>query len=549
MSDSIFFSGRIEEAIQATVANQKPLACFVTDETDDSNLWENDYLSEDSVSTSLKTSAITVRLLKDSTEAVYLNAFCSITTYPTLLIIKNGGAGVDGLTVITNPISKEEFTAKISSTFSNLSAPASLLDGVNSSPSFPVATPADTTTTETTTTTAQTTTTTSPPPQESTSTSTPTPTPSTSASTPASTSNSLPANTQFPPESDTGRRLASIQAQHRERIARLKSQREAAEIEAQKKRELARREDTQAMATAAEAQKTRSNKQYADEQKKKKIEAEKERRRVLEQIKADREEMRIREANRKAIAAEAEAAEIAGSGFGSSTRTVTVDGEGKGKGKEVVRGGECNLAFRLFDGSRISHKFPVEATVEGDVRPWLDNNRTDSNHPYKLIVQSSSMSSKNIEGTSSSLSDLGLYPSAILILKPVASSKVSSAFAPARRSASGVNNQQNFLIAFLLSIWLMIKTFLGLHNPASNVVVGEKKGRKKEKSGSNGGSDEDEGVTAASSASVSTPVVSRDVAKKRIRTLHDGDGDKRSAYYNGNQLDFEPKKKKETEEE
>ncbi|KAF3215832.1 hypothetical protein TWF679_003676 [Orbilia oligospora] len=485
MSDSIFFSGRIEEAIQATVANQKPLACFVTDETDDSNLWENDYLSEDSVSTSLKTSAITVRLLKDSTEAVYLNAFCSITTYPTLLIIKNGGAGVNGLTVITNPISKEEFIEKISSTFSNLSAPASLLDGVNST------------------------------------------------------------NTQFPPESDTGRRLASIQAQHRERIARLKSQREAAEIEAQKKRELARREDTQAMAAAAEVQKTRSNKQYADEQKKKKIEAEKERRRVLEQIKADREEMRIREANRKAIAAEAEAAEIAG----SSTRNVAVDGEGKGKGKEVVRGGECNLAFRLFDGSRISHKFPVEATVEGDVRPWLDNNRTDSNHPYKLVVQSSSMSSKNIEGTSSSLSELGLYPSAILILKPVASSKVSSAFAPARRSASGVNNQQNFLIAFLLSIWLMIKTFLGLHNPASNVVVGEKKDRKKEKSGSNGGSEEDEGVTAASSASVSTPVVSRDVAKKRIRTLHDGDGDKRSAYYNGNQLDFEPKKKKETEEE
>ncbi|KAK6502300.1 hypothetical protein TWF506_002883 [Arthrobotrys conoides] len=526
MSDSIFFSGRIEEAIQATVANQKPLACFVTDESDDSNTWENDYLSEDSVSTSLKTSAITVRLLKDSTEAVYLNAFCSITTYPTLLIIKNGGAGVDGLTVITNPISKEEFIAKISSTFSNLAAPASLLDGVNSSPSFPVATPTDAPITQTTTTSP-------PPPQE--------PTPAASTST----SNALPENTQFPPESETGRRLASIQAQHRERIARLKSQREAAEIEAQKKRELARREDTQAMASAAEAQKSRSNKQYAEEQKKKKMEAEKERRRVLEQIKADREEMRIREANRKAIAAEAEAAEIAGgSNFDGSALTEPVGG--KGKGKEVVRGEVCHLAFRLFDGSRISNRFPSYATIEGDVRPWLDNNRTDSNHPYKLVVQSSSMSSKNIEG-GSSLSDLGLYPSAILILKPIASSKVSSAFAPARRSANSVNNQQNFLIAFLLSIWLMIKTFLGLHNPSASVVVGGNKDRKKEKSGSNGGS-EDEGVTAASSASVNTPVVSRDVAKKRIRTLHDGDGDKRSAYYNGNQLDFEPKKKKEDEE-
>ncbi|KAK6496341.1 hypothetical protein TWF481_002366 [Arthrobotrys musiformis] len=511
MSDSIFFSGRIEEAIQATVANQKPLACFVTDESDDSNLWENDYLSHDAVSTSLRTSAITVRLLKDSTEANYLNAFCSITTYPTLLIIKNGGAGVDGLTVIVNPISKDEFIAKISSTFGNLAAPANLLDGVNSSPSFP--NPAPTSTTQTTTTTS--------PPHE------PTPTPSTSADT-------LPANTQFPPESDTGRRLASIQAQHRERIARLKAQREAAELEAQKKRELARREDTQAMASAAEAQKSRSNKQYADEQKKKKIEAEKERRRVLDQIKADREEMKIREANRKAIAAEAEA----------PAQSIISEG----KGKEVPRDGQCNLAFRLFDGSRISYRFPADATIEGDVRPWLDSNRTDSNQPYKLVVQSSSMSSKTIDGTSS-LSDLGLYPSAILILKPIASSKVSTAFAPARRTGAN-NNQQNFIVSFFLSIWLMVLTFLGLHDPSASVVVGEKKDskKKKEKSGNSAGS-EDEDIATASSASVSTPVVSRDVAKKRIRTLHDGDGDKRSAYYNGNQLDFEPKKKKEGEEE
>ncbi|KAK6522108.1 hypothetical protein TWF281_002675 [Arthrobotrys megalospora] len=518
MSESIFFSGRIEEAIQATVANQKPLACFVTDESDDSNVWEQDYLSDDSVSASLKESAVTVRLLKDSTEANYLNAFCSITTYPTLLVIKNGGAGIDGLTVITNPISKEDFVAKISSTFSNIAAPsANLLDGVNSSPSFPEPSPAATVTSTAPATTST-------PIQEA----------------PASTSDSLPANTQFPPESDTGRRLASIQAQHRERIARLKAQREAAELEAQKKRELARREDTQAMASAAEAQKSRSNKQYADEQKKRKMEAEKERRRVLEQIKADREEMRIREANRKAIAAEAEAAELAAS-------APVCDVPAGGKGKEVPKDGQCNLAFRLFDGSRISHKFPADATVEGDVRPWLDNNRTDSNHPYKLVVQSASMSSKNIEG-SSSLSELGLYPSAILILKPVASSKISSAFAPARRTAGGVGQQQNFLIAFLLSIWLMIKTFLGLHDPTASVVVGEKKEKSGSGSGSASGSGSgDEGMATAASGSV-TPVVSRDVARKRIRTLHDGDGDKRSAYYNGNQLDFEPKKKEEEED-
>ncbi|KAF3930212.1 hypothetical protein ABW20_dc0103120 [Dactylellina cionopaga] len=496
MADSIFFSGRIEEAIAATVANQKPLVCFVTDESDDSNVWEQEYLHDETISTPLKDSAITVRLLKESTEANYLNAFCAITTYPTLLIIKNGGAGVDGLTVVSNPISKEDFVSKIQATFSNQPT-ASLLDGVNSSPTFPVTQSAD-------------------------------PTPSAPAA-PIATSSApttqetqqptddLPANTQFPPDSATARRLASIQEQHRERITRLKAQREAAEREEEKKRELARRQDTKAMTEASESQKSRSNRQYAEEQRKRKMEMEKERRRVLEQIKADREEMKIREMNRKAIAAEAELSESAAS--------YEVKDSQKGKGRES---GDCNLAFRLFDGSRISNKFPSDATVEKDVRPWLDKNRTDSAQPYKLVMQAVGASSKNIEG-SSTLGDLGLSPSAILILKPIPSSRVASAFAPISRATTSTG-QHNFFIAFLLSVWLMIKTFLGMHNPNASVRVGEKEKAESEDN-------------ISSEATGSTPVVSRDAAKKRIRTLHDGDGDKRSAYYNGNQLDFEPKKK------
>ncbi|EPS36863.1 hypothetical protein H072_9584 [Dactylellina haptotyla CBS 200.50] len=496
MTDSIFFSGRIEEAIAATVQNQKPLACFVTDENDDSNTWEHDYLSNQSISNALKDSAITVRLLKDSTEANYLNAFCAITTYPTLLIIKNGGAGVDGLTVITHPISKDDFISKIESTLITPAATASLLDGVNSNPTFPT-TPTPTATS-------------TPPPAGA------------ATRTPTTSEDEIPENTQFPADSATARRLASIQQQHRERIARLKAQREAAEQEEAKKRELARRSDTKAMVEAAETQQSRTNRQYAEEQKKRKMEMDRERKRVLEQIKADREEMRIREMNRKAIAAEAAAVSSALDG-------ATTSEKGKEREGGVPADGECNIAFRLLNGERISNKFPVGATVEKDLRPWLDQNRTDGNQPYKLVAQASSMSSKNIEGTSI-LSDLGLYPSAILILKPVSASRVSTAFAPVIRTNG---TQHNFFIAFLLSVWLMIKTFLGMHNPNASVQVGEK-----DKSQA-GDSSESAGESGSSSSGNSA---AKDVARKRIRTLHDGDEDKRSAYYNGNTLDFEPKK-------
>ncbi|KAJ6264131.1 UBX domain-containing protein [Drechslerella dactyloides] len=499
---SLFFSGTIEAAIAATVANRKPLVCFVTDDSDASSTWEREYLRDDAVSPLLQDAAITVRLLKDSTEANYLNAFCALQKFPTLLVIKNGGAGVDGLTVITDPISKEEFISKIQTTL-NDQAPATLLDGVNSSPNFPATTasaPPDPAPAAPTA-----------PSQE--------PASSTSTARPAAADDDLPANTQFPPDSATARRLASIQQQHRERIARLKAQREAAEREEAKKREIARRQDTRAMADAAETHRDRSNRQYADAEKKRRAEAEQDRRRVLEQIRSDREEMRIREANRKAIAAEAEA-----------ETQCEAPKEAREKGKQVDNGtGESHIGFRLLDGSRISHTFPADATIEKDVRPWLDKNRTDSNQPYKLVSQSVAMSSVNVEGTST-LRELDLYPSALLILKPVAGGRVSTAFAgrAARTNRPVTQQEQNFFIALLMSVWLMIKTFLGLHNPNASVKVGNKEQPSSEGSESSSGS--------------ARPA--RDAARKRFRTLHDGeDGDKRSAYYNGNQLDFEPRKK------
>ncbi|KAF3912674.1 hypothetical protein ABW21_db0203435 [Orbilia brochopaga] len=508
---SLFFSGTIEEAIAATVANRKPLVCFVTDDSEESDVWEREYLQDDAISKLLQDSTVTVRLVKDSAEVNYLNAFYTVERFPTLLIIKNGGAGHDGLTVATNPETKSGLQSVIETAL-GVYAPRTLLDGVNSNPTFPVTTSNTSSDGTPSVPTA--------PSQE--------PSQSTATAPTTSRNDELPANTQFPPDSATARRLASIQQQHRERVARLKAQRETAEREEAKKREIARRQDTRAMADAVETKKARSNKQYADAEKKRRAEAESERRRVLEQIRSDREDMKIREANRKAIAA-LEAEMAAGA-------ACEVPKDTKGKGKQADNGnGESHIGFRLFDGTRISHTFHADATIERDVRPWLDKNRTDGGQPYKLVCQSTTMSSVNVEGTST-LRDLDLYPSALLILKPVAGGKVSKAFASSLTRSSGSSQtssqQHNFFVALLLSVWLWIKTFLGLHNPSTHFKIGETEMSTSESSD----------IGSSSSSSATHP--SRDAARKRFGTLHDGEGgDKRSAYYNGNQLDFEPRKK------
>ena len=78
----------------------------------------------------------------------------------------------------------------------------------------------------------------------------------------------------------------------------------------------------------------------------------------------------------------------------------------------------CALQFRLFDGSTLRSKFPSTATLLSDVRPWIDETRSDGDAPYnfKKVLRGQVVTISEEQET---LKDIGLTPNATLILIPV----------------------------------------------------------------------------------------------------------------------------------
>jgi len=157
----------------------------------------------------------------------------------------------------------------------------------------------------------------------------------------------------------------SMQAQIKERIARMKARKEQEEKELEKKREIQRRDGVKANQEAVDTAKSRSNAKYKEEQKKKREEEQNERKRILAQIEADKAERREREERRKAV--EKSLAENAAEEERVATM-VPLANESKAGSDSA----ECALSFRLLDGSSIRAKFPSTNTVGNEVRKWID---------------------------------------------------------------------------------------------------------------------------------------------------------------------------------
>ncbi|KFY05756.1 hypothetical protein V491_09035 [Pseudogymnoascus sp. VKM F-3775] len=148
---------------------------------------------------------------------------------------------------------------------------------------------------------------------------------------------------------------------------------------------------------------------YAAMQKKKQQEARQERERVLKQIEDDKAERKARDAARK------EQAKIAA---GTEPNPFTAPSSEMGS---IRRADHCALKVRLFDGSAISSRFPSEATLEGEVRKWVDQEQQVAESPYtfKHILTPFPNKEISISEEGKSLQDLGLVPNATLVLVPV----------------------------------------------------------------------------------------------------------------------------------
>ncbi|QQK47870.1 UBX [Penicillium digitatum] len=206
------------------------------------------------------------------------------------------------------------------------------------------------------------------------------------------------------------------------------------------------------------------------------------------------------------------------------TDKVVVKNEPQEPKPRVPRGppNEYRLQVRLFDGSSVRSSFAPTQSIRNDVRAWLDQKMEGDNRPYNLKHILTPLPSENLSVTqeSQTLQDLGLGSTANLVMVPV--STYTEAY-----SAAGS---------------FPVRGFSAIYNLASSAA-----------STATGlvGSFLRYGSTAQASGAI-TPSASPATGNSQrprttgpnIQTLRDQQGGRgNSQLYNGNQLNFEPRKK------
>jgi len=221
------------------------------------------------------------------------------------------------------------------------------------------------------------------------------------ASTPASEPQQSPAV-----QSLLSERAARLEAQEKEQDAKEKAER-IAEAQA-KKEELEKAQGGPSKASA--------DKKYALMLKKRQQDAREERARILKRVEDDKAERREREAQRKAEAKAKLESQVPPTGAIGFKQPSSTNSE------------ECALQIRLFDGSTIRSRFPSSGSLRKDTRPWIDE-KQPGDVPYTFKHVLTPLPNVNIETSEEerSFRDLGLTPSATLILLPV--TEYSSAYA------------------------------------------------------------------------------------------------------------------------
>lgn len=200
-------------------------------------------------------------------------------------------------------------------------------------------------------------------------------------------------------------------AVYEERKARIEQKRAAEEKEEREKR-LAR-ERTRRESITADPPGRSSNTTYLEQQRKRQLAAQEERQRVLRLLENDKIERRQKEAKRKQTLAE------------DHDRAPGPAAKESVPQSPALRptGTETAISFRLLDGSSLKAKFPSLSLLGTDVRQWLDANRDDGDHPYSFLQILAPLPNKqlSISDENSSLADLGLSPTATLVLVPAQS--------------------------------------------------------------------------------------------------------------------------------
>ncbi|KAK8122286.1 hypothetical protein PG984_010956 [Apiospora sp. TS-2023a] len=471
----MFFSGTLQEGISKALEKTKNVVCFVTDEGEESQQWEEEFLAETTVQSALDDYAVALRLKAGSEEAGYLEALFPVPRKPTLIVIQNGQLRE----YIASGTSKDEFTkrlqnalgssapqtAPIGSTASSASAPlnssqpAAGTDGNLSDDHPPPVYGNDDDLYD------------DPPPAASSSRQPPTAPPAPVVSTPSS----------------SGEREAEVQSTVSEQAKLLEAEKQAKEKAAKAEREKRAKERQDAAPTGDEGQSsnpTAAMSSYAQMMRQKRQEAKEERQRILQRIEDDKRARREREAEEKK----------------ARLLLATANPDAAASTTNAAAGPPIPL--------------PTRGTLGKEVRQWIDEKRTDGTDPYMFRIVLTPLPNKAIEPAEESdmLRDLGLAPSATLILMPVV--RVATAYEQGGGLLLRGWSYLYALIAMLFSPFAML--FRGrnnAHHDASHENI---------------------------------PLDDLDVdgsSRQRFRGFRNPDDERRDhQLYNGNSLNFEPRR-------
>lgn len=242
-----------------------------------------------------------------------------------------------------------------------------------------------------------------------------------------------------------------------------------------------------------------------------------ERERIKAQIKADREERRRLDELRKGNVE---------SSTSPSTNASTVSNSSSAQNWRK----EVRVQVRTFDGSTLRSTFQRSSTLSADVRPWIDD-ESGINAPYNLKLILAPLPNRSIEASEEEqeLSDLGIVGSCTLVMVPVKGYVESyTGSSTGGLLGSAVSGGLGIVTGTAGAVFGGVKSLLGYGTPQTQ-------------------------SSTPTSTSASTPPADngdqsqQESSKARVRTLADHRAEsaaKRRDHqlYNGNQLNFEPKK-------
>lgn len=427
----MFFTGTLQDGISKALQESKLVVCFVTDTGEESKTWEDEYLTDDAIASSLKDDAVLLRLEAGSQEAGYLAAIFPLPQNPTLVIIKNG----ELKEYISAGTSREQFVRRVSGAFqaqaqaqaqtAGTIAQAEEAGATSSTAAVPAAAAASQT-----------------PGQD-------TPAPS-----------SHPSSSTHQPQQPSTAAHAAHEGEARRQAAR--KEREEIEKRRREKGKMKEQQDQQQQ-DSAKAKQDDIKKKAAQKLAERQRQAREDRARVLKRIEDDKAERKARDEARRAE--RRAAAATAGDNNDNNDNNnhevdVTATTPAGAPSPRPRQYDQCAIQVRLFDGSTIRTRLPATATLGADVRTWIGGARTDGqgSKPYTFKVIMTPLPNRTIDAAAgeedSTLGELGLAPSATLVLAPVGRHSAAGGAAGAGaypRINAGLNNPVSRLIAAVLA--------------------------------------------------------------------------------------------------